>query len=341
MRILYLCPSLLWNRRVSASRRHDVEAVAHHGGVEFHTSGVGWPDWDEKLTATVNVRRIMPNCDAVWVYKLDGTRVSGITVPAAKGYADLGLDYLVVEKQQESWWPGPKPPPAWKQMVDRRVGLCILSHANDRPRLEKAEKQGVAVEVIHHCAESAVFGAARRSWRGRDLAVILTGTIGREHYPLRARWRELQMKVSVAIGTPVHMHTRPPHLAKNLMEANQYVQAYANLLGRAKIVLGCSSRYQYALARFPEAAAAGAVHVSDMPDDEVFQGGLGKHIVEVKADASDAELVEAVRTAWEDEDSLERRSNGAWRLWRENLTQEKFAERFVQAVEKCLCGRRL
>jgi len=338
MRLLYICPYLMWLRRVSASRRHDMEAVANHGGVEFHYSGVGWPDWDNKLTGVQNIKRLMPNIDAVIGYKIEGTRIGGVRIPAVRDYRSIGSNYLLVEKLQEAWHgigglPGI---PFWQQMVDRRVGLCVLSHANDRPRLEEAEKRGIAVEVIHHCAESAVFGAARRSWRGRDIPVVLTGTIGREHYPLRARWRDLQGKVSVAIGTPVHCHARPPHLAKNLAEANQYVQEYADLLGRAKVVLGCSSRYRYALARFPEAAAAGAVHVSDMPDDDVFRDGLGKHIVEVDPEANDAELVGAVRTAMEDDGGLEERSEAAWRLWREAYTQEHFAERFVAAVERCL-----
>lgn len=107
MQILYLCPSVIWNRRVSASRRHDVEAVARHGGVKLHWSGQGWPDWDDNQTAVNNVRRIMPNVDACWCYKLHGTKVSGVTVPPAKDVGELGSRHLVVEKQHRACHPLP------------------------------------------------------------------------------------------------------------------------------------------------------------------------------------------------------------------------------------------
>ena len=90
---------------------------------------------------------------------------------------------------------------------------------------------------MYHCAEASVFGAARRPWEKKDIAVALTGTIGREHYPLRTRWQRLCHEISAAVGEPVLCHPRPPHLATDLESANRHVALYAEILGRAKLVL--------------------------------------------------------------------------------------------------------
>ena len=340
MRILCLYPRLIWERRVSASRRHDVEALARHPGVSLRMSGAGWPDWDDRATGLENVRRIMPDADAVYEYKMDGTRVSGVAVPPILEHREIGRRYLVVEKMQECHWgdPGSVPgvAPAWQQMVDRRVGLCILSHANDAPRLAGAERAGVAVRVIPHCAEATLFGAAKRPWGARDIPVLLTGVVGQEHYPLRTRWAALAGRIGMAMGLPVRVHPRPPHMAADEADARRLRGEYAELLGRAKLVLGCASKWRYALARFPEAAAAGAVHVSDMPDDAAFRRGLGRHIMEVEAGAADCDLIRAVVDAWDDQAGLRRRSEAAWRQWREELTWDLWAERFVKEVRTCL-----
>jgi len=58
--------------------------------------------------------------------------------------------------------------------------------------------------------------------------------------------------------------------------------------------------------------------------------------MEVEAGAADCDLIRAVVDAWDDQAGLRRRSEAAWRLWREELTWDLWAERFVKEVRSCL-----
>lgn len=338
MKLLCLMPQQLWYSRLSASRRHDVKAVQRHPDVDLILSGVGWPDWDNNVPAVENLKRIMPDCDAAWIYKAEGNPRKN--VPPMNGHQDLAEAVLVIEKFQELWWSGSSPndPPAgWQQAIDRRIGLAILSHANDVPRMRPAaEKSGTTIAVIPHGAEPAVFAQAAQEWPGRKIDVLLTGSIGATHYPLRTRWKAL-MEAGRLPGK-CYLHPHPGYWHNGEAAAAAKVRDYAQNLGKSKLVLGCTSRHRYELARFPEAAMAGAIHVSDMP--EIPPKGYEDFIIPVEPDWSDERLIQTVANLLADEPKLRAMSAAAQATARQFFNWDLWAARFVDAVKTCLEARR-
>jgi len=337
MNILVLYPRDLWGSRLSASRRHDVKALERRSDMTLKMSGFGWPDWRQADTALANVRRIMPNADCVYTYKLGGNPCKG--VPAANDAAGLADGTLVVQKFQECWWPDDGSagcPPAWKQAVAERVGLAVLSHANDMPRMLEAAKRGVTVAVIPHGAEPRMFAQAAQAWPARRIDVILTGVTVPRHYPLRARWAALMDAGRLPGKCYVYPHPGYAFGGEAVCEAR--VRDYAMNLGKSKIVLGCTSRHRYELARFPEAAMAGTVHISDMPEKP--PKGYEDFIVPVGADWPDERLIQTVADLLADETKLRAMGERAQATARRSFTWEIWADRFVDAVKKTLEARR-
>jgi hypothetical protein len=312
-----------------------VKALERRPDVTLKMSGYGWPDWQQNDTALANVRRIMRDADCVYTYKIGGNPRKG--VPAANDPGSIADGYLVVQKWQEMWWTGTgpnDPEPAWKQAVAERVGLAILSHANDVPRMMEAAKRGVQVAVIPHAAEPQVFAQAAQEWPGRKIDVLLTGSIGENHYPLRGRWQKLMQ--DGRLPGACYQHPHPGYWFNGEQQAEARVRDYAQNLGKSKIVLGCTSRHRYELARFPEAAMAGAIHVSDMP--EIPLKGYEDFIVPVEADWSDERLIQTVADLLADKQKLSVMSERAQATARQSFTWEKWADRFVDAVKRTLGG---
>lgn len=314
-----------------------MKAVQRRPDVDVILSGVGWPDWDNNIPAVENLKRVMPDCDVVWWYKPEGNPRKN--VPETNRFRNLADTMLIVEKWQECWHgeAGPNDPqPVWTQCVDRRVHLAILSHANDVPRMAEAAKRGVTVAVIPHGAEPEVFAHAAQGWPGRKIDVLLTGSIGPNHYPLRTRWKALMDADRLPGKCCLHAH--PGYWFNGEAQAEAKVRDYAANLGKSKIILGCSSRWRYPLARFAEAAMAGAVHVSDIPERP--PEGYEDFIVPVEADWPDERLIRTVADLLADEARLRAMGERAQATARRSFTWDIWAERFVDAVKQTLEARR-
>lgn len=328
MKILVLYPKLLWEKRQSASRRHDIEALGNRCDVILKMSGQGWPDWDNSLTALENVIKIMPDCDTVYTYKLKGN--AGLEIPPVIDAKGLSSGFFVTQRFQECWEPNKAWGPTKKIsdfILSEGVDLAILSHANDRKRLRKAEKNGVQVAVIPIAAKSAIFAEAAKPWNERDIDILLTGNIGSRHYPLRVRYEKL-----ITLGKlpgKCHIHKRPGSWAADINDADAKVKEFASVLGRAKISLCCSSKYKYPLAKYVESAMAGCCVVGDMPEDPPDE--YRQFVRPIKTWWSDRRMAKQISKYLEEADSQAYAERGQ-EIVLDSLTWEKWAEKFIQAV---------
>lgn len=328
MKILVLYPRLLWEKRQSASRRHDIEALENRPDVILKMTGQGWEGWDNALPALENVRKIMPDADVVYTYKLKGN--AGLQIPPVVDAKGLSQGFMVVQRFQECWEPNKAWGPTKKIsdfVLSEGVDLAILSHANDRKRLRKAEKAGVQIAVIPIAAKPSIFAEASRPWGERDIDILLTGNIGSRHYPLRTRFANL-IKAGKLPGR-CHIHVRPGSWADDINDADSKVKEYASILGRSKISLCCSSKYKYPLAKYVESAMAGCCVVGDIPQDppsEYYQ-----FIRPIKSWWSDKRIVKQIERYLEDKETQAYAENGQ-RVVLESLTWECWAEQFIQVV---------
>ena len=318
MNLLALFPHALWHRKVSPTRRHAVRAVSRQPGVRLHLTGSGWPDWDLTATVEANARRIMPDADAIWWYKPLGSREAP---PLVKPH-ECGLP--AVETLNECWWPDDR---AVREIIAAGSTLVVCHHANDVSRFAKT---GQLVEVVHipHAAEVAVFAAGAKPWDDRTIDVLLTGSLNREHYPLRCRLADLMRRGK--LPGRCHLHPRPPLRAASLAECECHVREYAGMVGRSKIALGCSSRWRYPLAHYPEKAMAGARVVADMP--ELAPPGYDRMVEPIDPAWTDQQIVARIGELLADDEALRLAAQIGQAVALRFYTMDCYAARFLEAV---------
>jgi len=317
MNLLVLFPRQLWTRKQSPVRRHAILALQRHDDTTVKISGQGWPDWRHDIDggSVAMIEQLMPDADAVFWYKPLGTR----GIPPLDDSRAVRDRWLTVESFNECWWPDNR---AEREATEAGTSLVICHHANDKPQFR-------TLPTVHipHCAEKSIFARAAKPWKKRDIDVLLCGVQSPSIYPLRARWLELY-RANKLPGHAVH-YERPPYRAKDLNKCDELVAEYATMLGRSKIILGCTSRYKYPLARFPEAAMAGAVHVSDTPEQAPV--GYDKMICPVDPAMPEAMLIETVVAALDQAASMQPQE-----VAMELFTQECYASRFLGAIDRSL-----
>ncbi len=337
LKVLYLVPKNLWERRVSASRRHDVMALQRREDVELKLSGIGWSDWDNTFAAIDNVDNIMPGANVVLTYKLAGNPPMGI--PSVIEPASIADDYLVATKYQECWWPDDGSagcPPAWQQALNERVGLVICSHANDLQRFDRIKDKCQAV-YLPHCAEESVFAAAAKPWGERDIDILLTGAVGLPHYPLRVRLAKL-MKDGKLPGKCHHL-PHPGYWRDSIAECEAVVREYAGWLGRSKIALCTCSKWRYRLAKIPEAAMAGCIVVGDLPEYAPGCRDTGErefmHSFDERHDSEEV-IINTFRSLLAYPETSKHFGVHSRQRMLANFTQDHWAEWFCDAVRKAI-----
>ena len=326
LKIVAVWPEQLWRTKQSAARRHQQRAIAAHPDVTLHQTGPGFPDWDDSATGLQNVRRIMPDCNVVLGYKLGGCNYGSVIDPQG-----LSNEILTCEAYNECWpqttdrFGGVMHPTGGSVVQECRKAetrLVIIHHANDYHRVSAVEDYGGRVVHIPHCADPAFFLEESKPWSERD-GILLTGSIGHDHYPLRWRWRKLLPKIPGAVE-----FQRPGNYTRSPQESDALVRKYARALGSCRVKLGCTSVWKYKLNHITEAAMAGCAHICDLPDEPC--DGL---LRPVSPEASDRELLDAVDASYAQAEELGKR---AQETAMDQYTTAHYAERFVDAVRAAL-----
>eukprot|EP00913_Durusdinium_trenchii_P013432 g12613.t1 len=217
----------------------------------------------------------------------------------------------------------------------RPEGLLLI-HANGARNGAQADellRRRPRVAWIPHAA-SELFLHASRPWNARDINCLLVGNLDAAVYPLRARLARLI--ASGAISGTVRPH--PGYRLETLQACEAQEQDYANALGRAKIVLVDSSLYNYGLAKYPEAALAGACLAGDAPPD--FDESLNRCLLTLAPEDSDAQLVDTIRRALADDKSLCRQAAIGQQAAAADHGMPLYAERLLAAIRGLLDARK-
>ncbi|MEX0717774.1 MAG: glycosyltransferase [Planctomycetaceae bacterium] len=321
LKLLVLFPRLLWDRKMSPVRRHAVAALARRTDVEVVLSGPGWPDYDAARTLRQNMARILPEADAILWYKpLGSPEVPALVAPADR-------DVPAVCAYNECYWPDRR---ALRECQASRTDLAVCHHRNDMARFEPVSGEDRAPRTvwIPHAADE-MFARAVRRWEERDIACLLTGAVDPDVYPLRTRLARL-IAAGRLQGAEVLPH--PGYRLDSPAACEAQERRYAEMLGRTKLVLTTGSRYGYGLAKYPEAALAGAGLAGDVPPD--FAETLGPHMVRLSLEDSDQELCAKVREALADDEQLRGLAARGQLAAAEAHSMELYAERLVTAIRE-------
>lgn len=126
--------------------------------------------------------------------------------------------------------------------------------------------------------------------RNRSINALLVGAVSETCYPMRARLQRLIQAGRIAGGV---QRSHPGYRLKGLEERAIQRADYAQQLRSSKIVFVTSMFYRHRLQKFAEAAAAGALMMGTLPqeEEELFRGIM----VELREDDSDDYIIKTVK----------------------------------------------
>ena len=318
MNILFLVSRNYHEQKMSRCRFHQMEAVGRSAGVHLTVWGAGFPEYRDRETLAANIQRTFgPTAfDLIHVYRPDDhLDVAGCPIPKS-------IDY------NEAW----DRKAVAREILQHDIRLVIFHHANDLQAFLGHGRLTRDRHLAHipHGAERAIFAPAAQPWEERSIPALLTGALRPDVYPLRARCADLIRGGRL----PGEIRAHPGYRTTGDAATRDQFVDYAQHLGRSRLALVLGITYNYALAKYPEAAMAGCLLVGDVPDELVPT--LGQHMVRLQPEMSDAQIVQTV-TWWLEHDTVAReRAAASQQLAFTRYTMEHYADRFVRVVQEFL-----
>lgn len=304
-----------------------MQAVGRHPRVaRFLMWGNGFDGYRDDMTLSENLRSLGWTPDLIHVYKPDEhIGVVECTVPKV-------IDF------NEAWWPDGR---ALDEVQRNRIDLVIHHHANDAQAFA-----GFDGPVVHlpHCAERSLFSLCPEEsttpFEARPISCLLTGAVSPDVYPLRAR---LQSLIDQGF-LPGVVRCHPGYRLRDHATCERQFRNYAALLRQTKLVLACTSRYKYALAKLVEAMMSGCAVAGDLPDDPLFCKTLGPHVIAIDPRQSDRQIAERIQSWLARPQELSQRAAAGRAAALSAYTTEHYAEWYVATAADMLLessGRQL
>lgn len=366
-RVIFTCDWNYYIRCVSRWFFHIEEGMGALDGVETELWGPGWPGWrlnesyEENIERRYKSRGGLAGFDFIfrlyfyynttyeqlygWKYGLDAENAEFRTNPVTKRVERPDL----VSPPIAIWYHECVAFERLPNANQSQVFMCPPINANL-----------IFYAYANHMAYYPHLGVDRLMWhqplvahmplleddndveRERPIDVLIVGAIGKEWYYLRPKYVRLAKRHKLP-GKVVHYKHPPYYLPEgdNSTEpklANEEAKKFAQMLKDAKIVLTDSSRRKYAVRKYAEIAAAGALIIGDIPGER--EDEFRKYVVELTWNATDADIVNTVDW-WltHDEERIKRARIGQ-EIATKKYTTKVAAENMVHAMKSYLAGQR-
>lgn len=307
-------------------------------GVEAHLWGPGFPGFEDSLTTSENVAKkfgsalyfdfffnhtFRRNNDRVW--KGLGSPVP----PVAVWHHECVYNERLPTREISSVMP-----------CSHEADIIFHAYAN---HMAYFTSQSVGRLLWHepHAVHLPLHSAASDPNSDRPIDVLLVGRIW-SVYPLRQRFQKL-FETGKMPGNAVHYQhpgywfpegTDPQSPETVEKQSAEYIRN----LESAKIIVMCTSKRHYAVRKYAEAAAAGALVIADIPEER--EDEFRRWVVEVNLSDSDEVLIETVRW-WLDhpKERIERAALGQ-KIVQGNYTSEHAAAHILDAMHRFQNGQR-
>jgi len=326
-RVLFVCD--YWIKEKSMSRWfYDLhEAMSALPGVEAELWGPGFPGYHDNLTVGDNVQ-------LRW----------GVT--AAERF-DFFLNNTIRHKRHIPWFgAGANAPPVavWQHecVLTEKIPARFICPHHDVDLTFHAYPTHMAYYAdwghgrllwhLPHAVHLPNFPQPTLPHSQRPIDVLLAGSVW-SLYPLRVRFRTL-IRTHKLPGTVVHLQ-HPGYWVDGT--ANQ-TETYAHALLSTKIALFCSSKRRYAVRKYVEAAAAGALVIADIPQER--QEEFRSWVVEVSPSAPDSELINTVSWWLNHSREREERARFGQQLVLSRYTTMHAAREMIFAMKQYIAGVR-
>lgn len=301
MRLLILCSKKYWMEKMSRVRFHAFDAICRHPEIQAFKDGPGFDGW---VNCQESVKKYNP--DVVFWYKpMEMELYDKVTVPKVIAYNEM---YDVI---------GTK-----KEIVSSKSNIVICHLANDI-KLFQDLHQSHRFVPMGHCVETSIFKDYQQP---NEYDILLTGLVDKNIYPLRYRFQEM-----IKRGAFGKLKTKIlKHPGYRINTVDDQVVEYAKELNKAKIVLTCSSKYKYALAKYMEIPACGVLCIGDIPNDR--EDFFRELIVPIDTSWADSKIIEVINNWLKNETERVEKIKMSLELIRTNHTQEHYAQRFLEVI---------
>lgn len=294
---------------MSRVRFESMEAISKSADVIW--SGNGWGNYDQAKTVDENIKILYGNNkpDIIVAYKPQNfVDFASVKIPKCIRYNEM--------------WPVNE----WtKEIIDYGFDLVIAHHLNDIPKYNHIK--GVTFTHVPHSASEDVY---QDYGLPKAYDVLITGAMGSAHYPFRCRLLTLvKNKLSNLCSCKILGHP-----GSNLQHPRGAIgKDYAQELNKAKITLTCSSKHKYRLGKYVEIPMCASILGADLPGQD--QDDFNKFMLVLDDRDSDEVIIEKVLSCLKDDEGRNKKIQKGLE-WSRNYTHQKYAERFLKAVEDFL-----
>jgi hypothetical protein len=133
---------------------------------------------------------------------------------------------------------------------------------------------------------------------------------------------------------PGEIRPHPGYRTAATEQARDQFVDYAQHLGRSRIALVLGTKFDYALAKYPESAMAGCLLIGDIPTE--MHNTLGRYMVQIDPHMPDEQMVKEIRWWMEHDDEAQALAAASQRLALSEFTMERYAEQFVRRAREFL-----
>lgn len=339
-RVLWVSEFEVYTTSMSRWYFHTFESFKQLPGVEAYLWGPGFQGWDDTLTTSQNINKRWGDplyFDFLMNHTFkrnDGRDWLGIGTPATP----------VAVWHHECTYNERLPTKDISIVLPCSHEANIVFHAYAGNMAYYSAQSSVGDRLLWHLPHAVhlpLMSSQSNPLSDRKTDVLLVGRIW-SVYPLRQRFQKL-IEDGKMPGKAVHYqhpgYWFPDGPDSRTPEAVEKQGAeYLRQLENAKIVLMCTSKRRYAVRKYMEAAAAGALIIADIPEER--EDEFRKFVVEVNLTDSDDVLIETVRW-WLDhpKERIERATLGQ-KIVLSKYRSDMASKSIVTAMKRYIGGQR-
>ena len=309
--ILFLCNREYYIKKMSRVRFHSMEAVGNKSNLMWW--GPNWEGYDNEKTVQENIDLLEDKIDLIVTYKpLEMKGMKDVNVPVCLRYNEM---YDV------EW--------TRKEIDESGATMIICHHENDMQAYVDHYGDRIKFYHIAHCAEASIY---KPLFIPKQYDVLLVGALGArtmlgQHYPLRDRMAQLLNKMPKQFK--VGIHPRPFGRQEDAWQ-NKQAKEFAQVINSTQICITDSGAPNSRFGKYIEIPMCGTVIAGDIPGED--QKNFRKFVIEINMNMNDDEIINKLVYYLENEEKL-RILQQEGLEWSKQYTQEKYAERFISAIQ--------
>lgn len=305
-RIVYCCKMEYFIKKMSRVRFWAIIELARHPNVAMFFIGKGWANFIESKSIERQINIFQPNF-LIW-YKPLEYYFKNIPIPTCIRYNEMW---------DEVW--------TSKEIDESKSNLIVCHHKNDWEKYVELYKNNINRHVIYlpHHANPEIF---YNQYLEKDIDILIAGVVKERNYPLK--YRLLQLVKKYLENYSIHTLVHPGY---NIDDAytDKIQKEFAYYINRSRLVISCTSSYNYRLGKYVEIPMCGGVIVGDIPYEE--PDDFRKFVVEVNMEMSDEEIVDKIKMALENRELLLKYSL-IGETWAQKYTTKKYVNNLYEQL---------